>query len=161
MVSSIAVLGFIASFGQALQTTAPYFRNDTRPNIVCHRGTAGRFPEHSLGGQDDCFFQNVEMIELDIHPTKDGHLIVNHEPTMDSTTNIAEYDWLFSDRRASHEFPRYYKNFTDEYFFHDFDLAEIKMVTRKQRYHFRSAAVNSVYQVLTVREAIENLLMLN
>jgi glycerophosphoryl diester phosphodiesterase len=40
-------------------------------------------------------------------------------------------------------------------------MAEIKMVKRHQRHHYRSTALNSIFDVLTVRESIENLLMLN
>ena len=101
------------------------------------------------------------MIELDVQLTKDGHLVVNHEPCLKATTDVEEYEWLFGDRLTSHQFPRYYHNYTDDYFFIDFDLAEVKMLKRKMRQHTRNQAVNYDYKVLTVREAIENLLMLN
>lgn len=156
----LSVLGF-ASEISALKTKAPYFKNPERPNTVCHRGSSGRFPEHSIGGETDCYFQNAEMIELDVHPTKDGQMIVNHDPHMDPTININEYEWLYKSRKTTHAFPRYYHPPHTGYYFIDFSLAEIKTLKRKMRYDFRSHQNDGLYEVLSVRESIENLLMLN
>jgi glycerophosphoryl diester phosphodiesterase len=53
-----------------------------------------------------------------------------------------------------------YEGVTD-FWWADFDLAEIKMLRRKQRYTFRSHGVDSYYSVLTVEETIQNLLKNN
>jgi glycerophosphoryl diester phosphodiesterase len=93
--SKFAVLALLAGLSSALTSKAPYFRNATRPLVVCHRASSGRFPQHSLAAEDDCYFQGTDMIELDIHPTRDGHLVVNHDSTMSTTTDIHEFAWLF------------------------------------------------------------------
>jgi glycerophosphoryl diester phosphodiesterase len=161
MFKLLSLYGLI-NLSSALISDAPYMTNSTKPLVICHRGAAGRHPEHSLAAEDDCFFQNADFIELDIHTTKDGHLIVNHEPCMKDTLNVEQYSWKFGDRMRSMDFPLYHDNYTDDFFFADFTLAEIKMFTRKQRYGtMRQNAENFIYPVLTVEEALDNLLMLN
>lgn len=88
-------------------------------------------------------------------------MIVNHDPALDDTTNVEEYKWLFGDRIATHSFPWYFQGPTTGYYFIDFTLAEIKMFKRKMRYDYRSHANDMIFEVLSVRESIENLLMLN
>ena len=94
------------------------------------------FPEDSIAALTDCFLQGTEMIELDIHFTKDGYLIVNHDPCMDNSTNINEYEWLFLGRKQKKEVFAQGKNIFEPkegYWWVDFTLAEIKMLRIKQR----------------------------
>lgn len=58
------------------------------PLLIAHRGGGGLAPENTLAA----FLQAVErwpvdMIELDVHATADGHCVVIHDPTVDRTTN--------------------------------------------------------------------------
>ena len=58
------------------------------PLLIAHRGGAGLAPENTM----DAFRQAVDlwqadMIELDVHATKDGRCVVIHDPTVDRTTN--------------------------------------------------------------------------
>ena len=55
--------------------------------IVAHRGGAGIGPENTLSCIEKGIACGADMIEIDIHLTKDGHLLVCHDETVDRTTN--------------------------------------------------------------------------
>jgi glycerophosphoryl diester phosphodiesterase len=58
-----------------------------KPKVIGHRGAAGEAPENTLASFELALTQRVDGIELDIHLTKDGEIIVCHDPTIDRTTN--------------------------------------------------------------------------
>ena len=121
------------------------------------------FPEHSYGGYAGAFFAGADFVELDMHPTKDGYLIVNHDPCLSTTTDIMEYEWLYHDRKIkSHRFsPGDGGVCIDDYLIHNFTLAELKTLKRKMRYNFRSHSQDTLYEMHTVDEIIEYMFMLN
>lgn len=49
-----------------------------------HRGARNIFPENSLEGFEYAILQGAHYIELDVHVTKDGHLVLFHDPTVTS-----------------------------------------------------------------------------
>lgn len=58
---------------------------------IGHRGAAGTHPENTLVSFHRAVEAGLDGIELDIHRTKDGHLVVIHDPTMDRTTDAKGY----------------------------------------------------------------------
>jgi glycerophosphoryl diester phosphodiesterase len=55
--------------------------------VVSHRGDWRNAPENSLQAIKNCIKMGVDMVEIDIRETKDGHLVVMHDKTLDRTTN--------------------------------------------------------------------------
>ena len=59
--------------------------------ILAHRGASGHAPENTL----EAFRLGMEMgadgFELDVHMSKDGHLVVIHDETVDRTTDGIGY----------------------------------------------------------------------
>ncbi|GAJ07659.1 unnamed protein product, partial [marine sediment metagenome] len=49
------------------------------PLIVGHRGAKGIAPENSLSGFKKAAELGIDGVELDVHLTKDGKLIVFHD----------------------------------------------------------------------------------
>ena len=65
-----------------------YDKNDlAKMEIIGHRGGASIGPENTLA----CFRKGIEagadMIEIDIHLTKDGEIVICHDQSIDRTTN--------------------------------------------------------------------------
>ncbi|SDD92227.1 glycerophosphoryl diester phosphodiesterase [Paenibacillus sp. UNCCL117] len=58
-----------------------------RPLIIGHRGAAGEAPENTLASFRLALEQGADALELDIHETADGQLIVCHDHTVDRTTD--------------------------------------------------------------------------
>ena len=56
-------------------------------NVVAHRGFSGKYPENTQIAFEKALALNVEMIELDLHISRDRHLIVIHDPTVDRTSD--------------------------------------------------------------------------
>lgn len=55
--------------------------------IVAHRGASGYAPENTMAAFEKAFQMKADYLELDIQMTKDGKLVVIHDPTVDRTTN--------------------------------------------------------------------------
>lgn len=55
--------------------------------VVAHRGDWRNSPENSLQAIQSCIDMGVDMVEIDIRETKDGHLVLMHDNTIDRTTN--------------------------------------------------------------------------
>ena len=55
--------------------------------IFAHRGSKGTHPENTLASFREAVRVGSDGIELDVHLTKDGHLVVIHDETVDRTTN--------------------------------------------------------------------------
>ena len=55
--------------------------------VIAHRGDWRNFPENSLEAFDSAIKMGVDVIELDVHRTADGHLVVCHDKTINRTTN--------------------------------------------------------------------------
>ncbi|HWS59943.1 MAG TPA: glycerophosphodiester phosphodiesterase family protein [Flavobacterium sp.] len=54
---------------------------------IGHRGTKGYEPENTLVSFEKAIELNVDGIELDVHLSSDGELVVIHDDTIDRTTN--------------------------------------------------------------------------
>lgn len=69
----------------------------SRTAIAAHRGGALEWPENSRRAFRACTALPVELVELDVHRTRDGVLVVHHDATLERTTDgqgvIAALDW--------------------------------------------------------------------
>lgn len=54
--------------------------------VVAHRGDWRNFPENSIEAIESAVKMGVDIVEIDIQRTKDGHLILMHDKTLDRTT---------------------------------------------------------------------------
>jgi glycerophosphoryl diester phosphodiesterase len=66
--------------------------------IVGHRGARNLWPENSLEGFHRALALGVDGVELDVHLSRDGELVVIHDPTLERTT---EGRGAVSDRTAA------------------------------------------------------------
>lgn len=55
--------------------------------IVGHRGNAAHAPENTLESFRQAVAVGVDALELDVHATADGQVVVIHDPTLDRTTD--------------------------------------------------------------------------
>jgi glycerophosphoryl diester phosphodiesterase len=82
--------------------------------LIAHRGASGYAPEHTLEAFALALRQGADLLEHDLHVTKDGALVCLHDLTLNRTTNVAD---IFPSRGRG-----------QEWFVHDFTLAEIKQL---------------------------------
>ena len=58
-----------------------------RPLIYAHRGGAALRPENTLPAFDNGLALGADGLELDVHLSRDGVVVVHHDPTLERTTN--------------------------------------------------------------------------
>ncbi len=63
------------------------YRDGPRPRVMGHRGAAGVAPENTLESFRAAVAAGADVLEMDVHATSDGHLVVIHDPTVDRTTD--------------------------------------------------------------------------
>jgi glycerophosphoryl diester phosphodiesterase len=118
--------------------------------VIAHRGASGELPEHTLEAYARAIELGADFVEPDLVITKDGILIVRHEPLLDDTTNVAE---VFGSERKST------KNLdgveVTGYFAEDFTLAEIKQLRAVQPRSYRDQSFNGEFEIPTFQEVIE------
>ncbi len=57
------------------------------PRVFGHRGAAGLAPENTLVSFRRAAADGADVLELDVHATRDGEIVVLHDPTLDRTTD--------------------------------------------------------------------------
>ncbi len=56
---------------------------------IGHRGAAGHAPENTLASVENAISLGVDLVEVDVQRTSDGHLVIIHDIRVDRTTNGA------------------------------------------------------------------------
>ena len=87
------------------------FLSSSRPVVFAHRGGAALAPENTLAAFDNGLALGADGLELDVHLSRDGQVMVHHDATLERTTNLrgAVLAWAADDLRradAGHRFSR-------------------------------------------------------
>ncbi len=59
-----------------------------RPLIIAHRGFSGKYPENTLAAFRAALALGVDMVEIDVHETRDGELVVFHDYRLDRLCGV-------------------------------------------------------------------------
>lgn len=73
--------------GKPAEEKVIFKKEKTRPLVFAHRGGGGLYPENTLGAFEYSAKIGVDVLELDVHSTSDGTLVVMHDRTVDRTTD--------------------------------------------------------------------------
>ncbi|EYF00733.1 glycerophosphodiester phosphodiesterase [Chondromyces apiculatus] len=63
------------------------YADGPRPRLFGHRGASGELPENTLPAFAAALEAGADRLELDVHRTADGEIVVFHDPTLDRTTS--------------------------------------------------------------------------
>ncbi|KUH37786.1 MULTISPECIES: glycerophosphodiester phosphodiesterase [Streptomyces] len=122
-----------ASAAPTARDGAPGHRPSPRglpvPAVIAHRGASGYRPEHTLGSYQLALDMGADVIEQDLVPTRDGHLVCRHENDITGTTDVADHP-EFASRRTTKTVDG--QSLTG-WFTEDFTLAELKTLRAKER----------------------------
>lgn len=76
--------------------THPFLRAE-RPVLLAHRGGAAEAPENSAAAIARLASIGVRYLETDAHASKDGVVVLTHDPTLERTTNgtgqVRDHTW--------------------------------------------------------------------
>jgi glycerophosphoryl diester phosphodiesterase len=64
-----------------------FFVGKYRVLVIAHRGFSGMAPENTLAAFRQAMAIGSDLIELDVHRSKDGRVVVIHDPLLARTTN--------------------------------------------------------------------------
>lgn len=59
----------------------------TKPYVMAHRGNRVACPENTLAAFRRAFAEGADVLETDLHLTRDGVFVCIHDPTVDRTTD--------------------------------------------------------------------------
>ncbi|GAA4927201.1 glycerophosphodiester phosphodiesterase [Streptomyces coeruleoprunus] len=128
-----ATAGTAAAAGKGAPAGAagrgPAHRQLPVPTVIAHRGASGYRPEHTLGSYQLALDMGAHVIEQDLVPTKDGHLVCRHENDITGTTDVADHP-EFASRRTTKTVDG---TSLTGWFTEDFTLAELKTLRAKER----------------------------
>jgi glycerophosphoryl diester phosphodiesterase len=65
------------------------FFSAARPQVFAHRGGCALGPENTIAAFDLGMASGADGLELDVHLSADGVVVVHHDETLDRTTNGA------------------------------------------------------------------------
>ncbi|MFD7837936.1 glycerophosphodiester phosphodiesterase [Streptomyces sp. NPDC059761] len=105
------------------------YRDLPVPLVIGHRGACGYRPEHTLGSYQLALDLGADVVEQDLVPTKDGHLVCRHENEIGGTTDVADHP-EFASRRTTKSIDGVS---VTGWFTEDFTLAELKTLRAKER----------------------------
>lgn len=57
------------------------------PRIIAHRGDSHNYPENTLEAFVSAMNMGIDVIETDVHLTKDNQIVVWHDPTLERNTD--------------------------------------------------------------------------
>jgi glycerophosphoryl diester phosphodiesterase len=123
------------------------------PLVIGHRGASAYLPEHTLEAYRLAIQLGADVIEPDVVPTKDGHLIARHENELGGTTDVSTRP-EFADRRTTKVIDG---TEVSGWFSEDFTLAEIKTLYAKERIpEIRpgNTAYDGQFRVPTIEEVV-------
>ncbi|MEV0778808.1 glycerophosphodiester phosphodiesterase [Streptomyces sp. NPDC050433] len=123
------------------------------PTIIGHRGASGYRPEHTLGSYQLALDLGAHVIEQDLVPTKDGHLVCRHENDITATTDVADHP-EFAGRKTTKSVDGV--SLTG-WFTEDFTLAELKTLRAKERIpqsRQQSTLYNGRWEIPTFEEVL-------
>jgi glycerophosphoryl diester phosphodiesterase len=64
------------------------FLSSSRPLVFAHRGGAALAPENTFAAFDNGLALGADGLELDVHLSRDGQVMVHHDETLERTTNL-------------------------------------------------------------------------
>jgi glycerophosphoryl diester phosphodiesterase len=78
----------MTSQGESERLVPPFFGGAAnRPEVIAHRGGAGEWPGETVFAFERALAAGADVLEVDVHATRDGHLVLMHNKTLDHTTN--------------------------------------------------------------------------
>lgn len=97
----LLVVAFLPVSSRAQEVSpAERLLQSRRPLVIAHRGYSLVAPENTLPAFERALAAGADLVELDYHHSKDGHLVVIHDGTLDRTTD-ALVRWGGKDLRVA------------------------------------------------------------
>jgi len=104
----------------AVMSEAVAASSDSNKVVIAHRGASGYLPEHTLAAKVMAHAQGAHFLEQDLVMTKDSHVVVLHDLTLNAISDVAV---TFPDRARP----------DGKHYVIDFTLAELRQLDVNER----------------------------
>ncbi|KAB1639373.1 glycerophosphodiester phosphodiesterase family protein [Pseudoclavibacter terrae] len=124
------------------------------PMLIGHRGAPAYRPEHTAEGYLLAVRQGADALEPDVVPTRDGVLLVRHEPMLGASTDIAARTTEFGPARTLST-P---DGMLTDWFAHDFtweQLGSLRALERIPRIRPVNAVCDGTSALMRLRELVQ------
>lgn len=125
--------------------------NGQAPLLIAHRGASAYMPDHTLEAYRHAVALGADYIEPDVVSTKDGVLVVRHEPNLKDTTDIAERPEFAAYKRSQDIDGK-----TEEgWFANDLTYAQIQTLRAKQPMAHRDQQYNGQFKIASLEQVLQ------
>lgn len=62
---------------------------ENKVTLTAHRGWRAKYPENTMRGFREALKLDIDSVEMDVHMTRDYHIVVCHDATLDRTTDTS------------------------------------------------------------------------
>lgn len=81
----------VGVFALMVQPRPPREYLKKRPMVMAHQGASGHAPSNTMEALRLALEQGADILEIDVHLTKDGIVVASHDETIDRLTNGSGY----------------------------------------------------------------------
>jgi glycerophosphoryl diester phosphodiesterase len=86
ILGALLVLAVVRSLTVEPRSPKPYLEG-VQPKVLAHSGAQGHAPSNTLAAFDVAMEMGADILELDVHMTRDGVVVVSHDETIDRLSN--------------------------------------------------------------------------
>lgn len=83
----VAVIAVLNLTAKAAPNCPPCLPDAPRPLVIAHQGGEEVWPSNTMFAYERAVGLGVDMLEMDLHATADGKLVLMHDETVDRTTD--------------------------------------------------------------------------
>jgi len=87
VVAVIVVIGLLVILADPAEPKGPFGDGPRRPWVIAHQGGYGLWPSNTMFAYENAVDLGVDVLEMDLHSTADGQLVLMHDDTVDRTTD--------------------------------------------------------------------------
>lgn len=87
ILSTLGLILLILSVVMPDAQQSAYYRGVSRPLVIAHQGGDGVWPGDTMFAFEKSVELGVDVLEMDAHITKDGHIVLMHDEEVDRTTD--------------------------------------------------------------------------
>ena len=83
----VVIVGLLAILADPAEPHPYFTEGPPRPWVIAHQGGDGLWPGDTMYAFERAAELGVDALEMDVHSTADGVLVMMHDETVDRTTN--------------------------------------------------------------------------
>ena len=96
IIFTMYLLFYTVGFVIPQKTTHPVLESLSKPITIANQGGNKVYPDESLLAFTNAVDMGIQVLEMDIHRTRDGVIVINHDQSIDRLTDSSGLIWKMS-----------------------------------------------------------------